>query len=123
MNNIQKSFGNKLRELRKNKGLTQERLGEKIGVSANAIGQFERGKILPNLNTVASIIDALDVDANLFFERSAADYSEEAKWMSRILDRMSNEEKRIVGHFLKDISGIILSSKNIGGEHNEDSNM
>ena len=69
MNKSQLTFGHKLRELRENKGLTQEQLAERVGITANAVGQFERGKIFPNYETTANIINVLDIDANLLFSR------------------------------------------------------
>lgn len=67
MNKRQQMFGNRLRELRIQKKLTQEQLGEYIGVTPNAIGQFERGNMYPNFETLYRIIAVLDIDANLFF--------------------------------------------------------
>lgn len=115
MDKNQLSFGNKLRELRGAKGLTQEQLGEKIGVSANAIGQFERGKILPNYVTIANIINTLDIDANLLFSRDSVDYPDEAKWIAKIFEKLSNEEKQTIGRFLDDIAKIFLNSGSLKG--------
>lgn len=39
------SFGNRLRDLRKKKGLTQEELGELIGVKKAAIQKLESGSV------------------------------------------------------------------------------
>lgn len=41
---IQKILGNSLKELREAKGLTQEKLGECIGVEAGTIYRLESGK-------------------------------------------------------------------------------
>lgn len=115
MNKNQFLFGNKLRELRTSKGLTQEQLGEKINVSANAVGQFERGKILPNYITVVNIINALDIDANLLFSREKVDYPDNAKWIAKIFEKLSYEEKQTVGRFLEDIAKVFLNSDNMNG--------
>lgn len=123
MNNNQLIFGNKLRELRKSNGLTQEGLGEKIGVSTNAVGQFERGSILPTFSTLTNIINALDVDANLFFDRRSVDYPDEAKRIARIFESLTNEEKQTVGRFLEDLSKVFLNSQNLNEGCNEDSNL
>ena len=37
-------FGNKLRELRKSKGLSQENLANKLNISRTTIGRFESEK-------------------------------------------------------------------------------
>ena len=41
-------FGQRLKELRKKNGLTQAALGERIGVSASAVGMYEQGHREPD---------------------------------------------------------------------------
>ena len=113
----QLTFGRKLRELRTEKGLTQEQLGEKIDVSANAIGQFERWKILPNYTTIANIINTLDIDANLIFSRESVEYPDEAVWIAKLLINLNQEEKRGVCHFLEGVTRIILGFDKDGGNN------
>lgn len=115
MNGNKLPFGTILRELRTEKGLTQEQLGEKINVSANAVGQFERGVILPNYVTIANIINVLDVDANLLFSRDAVDYPDEAKWIAKALVNLRYDEKQAAGHFLESIARVILNSEDLNG--------
>ena len=43
-----KEFGNKLRELRKSKGLSQDNLANKLNISRTTIGRFESGEMIPN---------------------------------------------------------------------------
>ena len=45
-------FGTNLKKLREDAGLSQEQLGEAIGVSKSTIGMYEQGKRMPNTNTV-----------------------------------------------------------------------
>ena len=45
-------FGQKLKEIRKNEGLSQEQLAEKIGVSRQAITKWETGKGLPDIDNM-----------------------------------------------------------------------
>ncbi len=45
--NIEK-VGLQISELRKNKGLTQNDLGERLGVSFQAVSKWERGETLPD---------------------------------------------------------------------------
>lgn len=48
-----------IREKRKAKGLTQEELAEKVGVSAGYVGQVERGELTPSLSVIAMLVDIL----------------------------------------------------------------
>ena len=45
-------FGQKLKEIRKNEGLSQEQLAEKIGVSRQAITKWETGRGLPDIENM-----------------------------------------------------------------------
>ena len=52
---IQMEFNEKLQELRKRKGLTQEELAELLYVSRTAISKWESGRGFPNLESLKSI--------------------------------------------------------------------
>jgi len=50
-----------LRRIRRAKDITQEELGQRVGLSAAAISAFERGEANPRQDTLVSLADALDV--------------------------------------------------------------
>ncbi len=55
-------IGQRLRELRRRKFLTQVELAEKAGVSQRAITQIERDKVEPHITTMRKLAAALGVD-------------------------------------------------------------
>lgn len=55
------SFGNKLKELRISKKLTQITLGEMSGLHQNYIGMVERGERNPSLINIDKLAKALNV--------------------------------------------------------------
>lgn len=55
-----KAFGKRLREYRLARHLTQEQLGELVGVSYQHIGMLERGKRSPSMEMLISLCYALD---------------------------------------------------------------
>ena len=59
-----KKIGNRLREARKAKQMTQEELAYEIDMSAPYIGMIERGERIPKIETFLEIIEALDVTAD-----------------------------------------------------------
>lgn len=61
-------FGKKIRGLRRSKELTQERLAELAGISLQNIGDIERGKGNPTLETVEKISFALQEDFSSLFD-------------------------------------------------------
>lgn len=52
-------FGTSLRQIRREKGLSQERLAELTGLSTNFIGEMERGLKAPGLTVVVRLSVAL----------------------------------------------------------------
>ncbi|MGL4547870.1 helix-turn-helix domain-containing protein [Eubacterium aggregans] len=56
------NIGNAIKTIRKKKGLTQTELGEKIGVGAVAVGQWEMGKRYPRKATIERLSEALEMD-------------------------------------------------------------
>lgn len=64
---LSKSFGQKLRILRKSKKLSQEKLAEKANLHPTYIGVIERGEQSPTLDTVEKLAGALHVKEKDFF--------------------------------------------------------
>ena len=64
---------------RKAAGLTQETLGEKLGVSRQAVSKWESGQAVPDLDTVAKLCLALGFSADyLLFGREETAPAESA---------------------------------------------
>lgn len=53
-------FPQRLKKLRKEKGLTQKELGERLGVKQNTFTNWENGKREPNLSTILKLAEILE---------------------------------------------------------------
>jgi putative transcriptional regulator len=58
---------NRLKEVRLAKGLTQEALGERLGVTRQTIIAIERVKFVPSVKLALEIAAALDVPIDTLF--------------------------------------------------------
>ncbi len=58
------NFGNKLKVLRKERDLSQEKLADECGLHRTYIGGVERGERNPTLTTMKRIADALHLKIN-----------------------------------------------------------
>jgi len=64
---LKHNFGERLHQLRKGKGLTQEALGRATGIDYKHLGAIERGIKAPSFEAVERIAKALNVEPYLMF--------------------------------------------------------
>ena len=55
------TFAQKLPELRRERGMSQEELAVKIGVSRQAVSKWENGEAMPDLLKLLALSDVLEV--------------------------------------------------------------
>ena len=79
-------IGNRLKNARKNIGMTQEQVAEKIGVSRQTISNWENNKSYPDIVSVISLSDLYSVS----------------------LDELLKEDKRMIG-FLEESTNEVKS--------------
>jgi transcriptional regulator with XRE-family HTH domain len=60
----QKKFGRFLAQLRKEKNLTQEALGQKLGVTNKTISRWENGNYMPDIEMLKLLSEEFDVSMN-----------------------------------------------------------
>lgn len=71
-----KTVGNKIAEARKQADISQAQLGQRLFISAQAVGKWERGESLPDIVTLNRLAELLGVDLNYFSERFPTTASE-----------------------------------------------
>ena len=69
-----KSFGNILKLLRNNKGLSQRQLAKKLNVAPSTLAMYELNKREPDYETLGKIADFFDVNTDYLLGRSANPY-------------------------------------------------
>jgi transcriptional regulator with XRE-family HTH domain len=95
-------LGRQIRDLRRARGFTQEKLGERAGLSYKFIGEIERGMGNPTVATLLTISEALDVDVIHLFEPRSSEpggtrlYPLTAAEFDRVQEALDS-----LGHILK----------------------
>ena len=97
-------LGERIRQYREQRGLTQEELSQRIGVSSNHLSVLERGIKAPRLGTFLSIAQALQITPNELlysenYEPTLSDLTyklgqlpaEKQKQLIRIMDAIAKE--------------------------------
>lgn len=91
----QKKVGSFLRELRKEKQLTQEQLAERFGVTNRSVSRWETGSNMPDLSILVELADFYDVDIRDIIdgERKGEDMNKEEKERLQLVADYAETEK------------------------------
>lgn len=73
MGNLRNLIGKQIRMIRKQRGLSQEKLGELAQLKNSYIGDVERGARNISLDSLEKIVAALDTDLGAFFKFNEID--------------------------------------------------
>jgi transcriptional regulator with XRE-family HTH domain len=113
---------NRLYELRKNQGLSQEELAEKLGVSRQAVSKWERGEASPDTDNLIALakIYGLSLDELIFGEKQ--ENKQEAQSTEDKYDNYDDGVEISSGNIYVesddgdkvkiDLNGIVVKSKN-----------
>lgn len=98
-------IGKRLKELRIQKGLSQQDLGDAIGVTKVSICGYENGTRLPNLEKLVSLAEELE---------TTADYL-----LGREIKIVEGEEKNYIGSISYDDVNLILELRHYPNLYNK----
>lgn len=92
----QMKIGGFLRDLRKEKGFTQEQLAERFGISRRTVSRWETGSNMPDLDILIEMADFYDMELRelLDGERKSEKMDQELKKTVLQVADYSNEEKQ-----------------------------
>ena len=102
MQNTKILLGQRVRELRKARGLSQDQLSEKVGIDSKHLSRIELGKSFPYMETFEAIAAALEVEIKDLFEFSHL--SKDAatiESINKMLEGANEEKLRQVYKFVK----------------------
>lgn len=101
-------IGAKIRELRKAKGITQERLGELSGIEPSNISHIERGVAKLSLPTLISIANALEatLDEIVYGNLNKSSHVS-VELIDRLLSDCTDEEIIAVAEMIKTTKKIL----------------
>lgn len=102
-------FANRLRELRKEKNVNQQKLSNYLGYGYTAIANYESGRNEPSIDTICKIADYFDVTVDYLIghednpKRVDAISKAESELIMRFRN-MDNEDQRILLEMAKSLS-------------------
>jgi transcriptional regulator with XRE-family HTH domain len=95
------NIGNKISDLRKEKGLSRDVLGKKVGTSGAVIGRYEREEITPSIEVAAKIADALEISLD-YLTGGTSTIVKDKKMLYRLelLQKVSKKERDTILHVM-----------------------
>lgn len=90
-------FNERLRAIRKEKGLTQAELAEKAGIAVNSVRLYEAGARLPKLDTIARMAVAMGLTANDLIAGQWGNF--EGAFLSAEEFQQDDREAQLIYHF------------------------
>lgn len=100
----QQKIGNFLKELRKEKNLTQEQLAEKLNVSGRTVSRWETGSNMPDISLLVEIAEFYDVSISEIIDgerKSELMNNEEIVLIEKIADYEGKEKRQKAGKLNK----------------------
>ena len=97
MSDIAKIIGQRIRNYRTQKGLSQEKLAELAGCHPTYIGQLERGEKNATLESVEKIASAMDISLSELFDKLGKSGSNNiaAKCYDLVASKNESEQKQL----------------------------
>ena len=93
----QKKIGGFLKELRNEKGITQEQLAEELGVSNRTVSRWETGFNMPDISVLIEIADYFDVSIpEIINGERKSEMNEEVKEMAASIATYAEEERNVL---------------------------
>lgn len=88
------TFAEKLKELRKQSGISQEKLAEKLGVSRQAVTKWERDSGVPDIENIIAISKLFDVSMDELFSNERSEKKERDFLYESVTEYDIDEPKR-----------------------------
>jgi transcriptional regulator with XRE-family HTH domain len=94
---IKQMIGARIKEIRTKRGITQERLSERMEINPKYLSGIERGKENPTLNTLIKLSESLQVDiGEIFSSVEAEDPHRSKSQILSLLDEADSEQLKLI---------------------------
>jgi transcriptional regulator with XRE-family HTH domain len=95
-------FSKRLKQLRQEKNLTQDKLAKKIGVTGRHVGKYEAGMSFPSFEALKKLAEVLEVPLSYLLEENVGNLAAIPIRDKELLDafievdRMSDEDRNLI---------------------------
>lgn len=106
-----KHYGDKLAQLREKRGLTQEDLAKKLGLSRAALSHYETGRREPDYDTLKHFADFFEVSIDFLLGRTVKENSALDHDVAQFVDALELSDEDILEKFALTIDGRKLTAE------------
>ena len=96
--------GKKIKELRKQKKWSQEKLAAEAGISQSALSAIERGIKQPTVETLNNICNALNITLVDFFSKEKTELSPALLELINVASKMPENKLKLISDFIRGLS-------------------
>ncbi len=91
-----REIGNKVKKKRREIGISQEELAEKLGVTYQQVQRYENGMNKLNVENIQVIANTLDVPVSFFFDNGRKEINVVSE---EVMSYLPVDESRLLGYF------------------------
>ncbi len=106
-------MGTRIRQLRKAKGWSQDRLAKQCGISLNFMGHIERGTRKMSMDTFVSLCRELETDADALLWGTAQPFGTTAQGMWGCRGQADDDSYAMYIQIMKSVAEIMKSKENL----------
>lgn len=101
MESINRLLGLRIKEIRQNRKISQEKLSEKLGVDPKYLSRIEVGKATPSLDLLVKVAGLLNVEVKALFEFSHLENAEKKVQIQDLLNGVTEEQQKLIIKLIK----------------------
>lgn len=99
------AIGRAVAKQRVKSGLTQEELGQELGLHDEAISRLERGVVMPTVTRLAELADIFGCNVADLMTQGSSRSSDQGKYLGQLLAALTADDRTIVIEFVERFAG------------------
>lgn len=99
------TIGRAVARHRTKSGLTQEQLGQELGLHDEAISRLERGVVMPTVPRLVKLAEIFECNVADLMTEGSSRSSDQAKHLRQLLGVLSTDDRTMVMQFVERLAG------------------
>ena len=95
-NSVLPVLGERLKRARKDRGLTQEQLAERAGLSTRHIAKIEKGDVNPSFEVLSTLVKTLGVSFDAIFDPASEQVESEIQEIAGLYRACPEQGRRLI---------------------------